>query len=234
MQLPKRQENAWPPHGRPELSVSINVSSNPNETGQSKSRLLRAEATAILEELGLYILLQTFGRVVVHGSYELDLMVWRDLDIYLCLIPGTATFQLSGFFELGARVAELLPAHRMHFRNELAAPTDGLPKGLYWGVHLREGPYGPWKIDIWAIDADELARLTEYQQSVARQLTPESRRVILEIKSLLHNHSEYRRGFGARQIYDAVLSSGVRDIAGFVAYLREKNGLEIDAEVSAG
>ena len=203
------------------------MSSIPNETDRSRSRLLRAEATAILGEGGLYDLLQTFGRVVVHGSYELDLMVWRDLDIYLCPSPSTATFQLSGFFELGARVAEVLPAHRMHFRNELAAPTDGLPKGLYWGVHLREEPYGPWKIDIWAIDAGELARLTEYQQSVARRLTPESRRVILEIKSLLFNHAEYRRGFGAREIYDAVLSSGVQDVAGFAAYLKEKTGLQI-------
>jgi hypothetical protein len=226
MQLPKRQEQAWAPRGQPELGASIK-GSNPNDTGQSKSRLLRAEATAILEDGGLHDLLQAFGRVVVHGSYELDLMVWRDLDIYLCPSPSTTTFQLSGFFEMGARVAELLPAHRMHFRNELAAPTDGLPKGLYWGVHLREKPYGPWKIDIWAIDADELARLTEYQQSVARQLTTESRRIILEIKSLVYNHSEYRRGFGAKQIYDAVLSSGVRDVEGFAAYMKEKTGLPI-------
>lgn len=196
---------------------------------QSKSQSLQAEATAILEERGLNDLLQSYGRVVVHGSYALDLMVWRDLDIYLC----SDTFQLSPFFELGARVAELLPAHRMHFRNELTAPSEGLPKGLYWGVHLRDQPYGPWKIDIWAVDADELERLTEYQQSVARQLTPASRRVIIALKSQLHNHAEYRRGFGAKQIYDAVLHSGVREVADFVAYLKEKHGLQIDAGAPA-
>ena len=200
------------------------MKSNPNETAQSKSKSLRAEAKAILDEGGLNTLLQTHGRVVIHGSYQLDLMVWRDLDIYLC----SGAFQLREFFGLGARVAELLSAHRMHFRNELAAPTNGLPRGLYWGIHLRDQPYGPWKIDIWAVDDDELARLTEYQQNVARRLTPDSRRTILDIKFVLHSHREYRRGFGAKQIYDAVLGSGVRDVREFAAYLKKETGLQID------
>jgi len=72
----------------------------------------------------------------------------------------------------------------------------------------------------------------EYQQSVARQLTPASRKVILELKALLHKHAEYRRGFGAKQIYDAVLSSGVRDVAKFAAYLKRQTGLQIYAEAS--
>jgi hypothetical protein len=200
-----------------------------NDVLQTKSLALRAEATTILEDQGLFRLLQTYGPVEVHGSYGLDLMVWRDLDIYLCAHTG----QLASFFELGARIAESLPVHRMHFRNELSETTVGLPGGLYWGIYLRDKPFGAWKIDIWAVSAGELERLLEYQQNIARQLTPASRRLIIELKSRLHTHPQYRRGFGATQIYEAVLRAGVRDFRSFAAYLIENGGPAINMQEEA-
>ena len=98
---------------------------------------------------------------------------------------------------------------------------------------MRDKPYGSWKIDLWSVSVDELDRLLEYQQCIARQLTPESREVIMELKSRLHNHPEYRRGFGARQIYDAVLAAGVRDFSGFAAYLIENGGPAINMQEEA-
>ena len=170
---------------------------------------LRSEATAILEGGGLRASLSRYGTVVVHGSYALDLMVWRDLDIYLVL----TSLDVKPFFELGAELAELLDVHRMNFRNELVRSTEHLPRGLYWGIH------GTWKIDIWGVDAAEAARLTEYESTVARELTAETRDAILRIKASVYTHSEYRRAFGAKDIYEAVLRASVRDLDGFAAYL---------------
>jgi len=204
----------------------LTTTATENDVLHAASHSLRAEAKSILEDHGLLNLLQTYGRVEVHGSYALDLMAWRDLDIYLC----ARTDRVAPFFELGARIAESLPVHRMHFRNELSETTDGLPEGFYWGIYLRDEPFGAWKIDLWAVEVDELDRLLEYQQGIARQLTPESRRLIIELKSRLYNHPEYRRGFGARQIYEGVLSAGVRDFRSFAAYLIENGGPAINLE----
>jgi hypothetical protein len=44
---------------------------------------IKNEADVILHEKGLLALLRSFGRPHVSGSYALDLMTWRDLDIYL-------------------------------------------------------------------------------------------------------------------------------------------------------
>jgi hypothetical protein len=190
------------------------------------ANILRAEGTAILEDRGLRALLESFGRVVVHGSYALDLMAWRDLDIYLC--PRDSGLDVSTFFSLGSQVAQLLRPHRMHFRDETRVQTEGLPKGLYWGLHLPGDVEPGWKIDLWAIDEEELRRLTAYQVWVAERLTPASRAAILAIKSVVCRHSEYRRRFGAKHIYDAVLGCDVTTLDGFAAYVENATGVRFD------
>ncbi|KKO51712.1 hypothetical protein [Paenibacillus sp. DMB20] len=44
---------------------------------------IKNEAEEILYEHGLMRILERFGKIFVSGSYFLDLMTWRDLDIYL-------------------------------------------------------------------------------------------------------------------------------------------------------
>ena len=194
------------------------LSSTPTVLSQS----LRAEADAILNA-GLRRLLDAYGETVVHGSYGLDLMAWRDLDIYV----APPSLALNEFFTLGGKIADLLGPHRMHFRDERAVPSEGLPRGLYWGMYLRDQPWGAWKIDLWAVAPEELRRLTAYEDEVGRRLTAELRSAILNIKAAVCQHPEYRRGFSARYIYDAVLDGGVRDVAGFAAWLQRDIGLQI-------
>lgn len=188
---------------------------------------LRREATQILEGSGLRSELEAFGRLVVHGSYALDLMVWRDLDLYL--LPRKPLSDSNWFFELGSRVAHLLRPSRMHFRDETRGPSEGLPRGLYWGVYLSDGVLAPWKVDLWAVYEQELDRLVEYQSWVAARLTRDSRVKILEIKAAVHQHPEYRRSFGAKDVYDAVLKGGVLDVGGFWDHLRKMKGRGADA-----
>jgi len=171
-------------------------------------------------------LLRGYGQVVVHGSYALDLMIWRDLDLYVH--PRSVQISLPEFFQLGATIAGLLPVHRMHFRDERKIRSEGLPTGLYWGIYLADGPLGAWKIDLWAVDHDELERLMGYQRGLAARLTEESRKAIVEIKAAVHRHSEYRHAFGATDVYDAVLESGVRDVPSFASFILRKCGVDID------
>ena len=179
------------------------------------STAIRQEAHNLLHNHGLLALLEGFGTPRPHGSYALDLMAWRDLDIYLV----TDNQSLADFFSLGANIASLLQPARMHFRNELLT-RSALPNGLYWGVYLPGDP--GWKIDIWQVPQAEFERLIRYETQIEPRLTPEARRTIVYLKGCFWQHPLYRQAFSARDIYDAVLFEEIEDPDSFVNYLVEK------------
>ena len=184
---------------------------------------LRAEADRLLDS-GLRDLLATYGDVHVIGSYTLELMTWRDLDIHIV----RDSLDRVSFFELGGRLAELLEPHRMHFRDETVGATSGLPRGLYWGIYLAKpglaaddfseaglpaeasAKAGAWKIDVWASPRSEFEPVRRFGDRIRERLTPETREAILAIKAAVWSHPEYRRRFSSADIYRAVLDEGMR------------------------
>lgn len=180
-------------------------------------RALRAEADQILAG-GLHDALASYGAVHVVGSYALELMVWRDLDIHL--VPQS--LDLGDFFELGRRIAEILAPHRMQFRDERLVRSDGLPVGLYWGVYMGDERAGAWKLDVWATNESGLERVQAYCRNIHRRLSLETRSVILAIKAECWQRHEYRKLYGSADIYEAVLDHGVRDLTGFWQFLERR------------
>lgn len=179
---------------------------------------LRAEGERLLAS-GLRTVLEDYGDVHVIGSYALHLMVWRDLDIHIV----QPAIDKTRFFELGGRIAELLVPHKMHYRDETIAATEGLPRGLYWGVYLGDERRGAWKIDIWATDAKGFEPTREYGERLSNRLTDTTRDLILRLKSEVWRHPQYRREFASGDVYSAVLDHGVSDIAGFWQFLRDRD-----------
>jgi hypothetical protein len=186
---------------------------------------LRAEARRLLTSVGLADLLGRYGEVRPAGSYTLRLMVWRDLDVYLL----SDDLPVATVFEIGRGMADLLDPVRMSFRNEHLAQTPGLPRGLYWGVHLADEPHGPWKIDIWIVPPEEGHRLLVVQEEIAQRLTDEARLTILSIKAECWQHPGYRRSFSAVDIYRAVLDAHVTDMEGFRQYLEHERQVTLEA-----
>lgn len=185
---------------------------------QDTDQALRAEADQLLDS-GLRTILEGYGDVHVIGSYDLHLMVWRDLDIHIV----QPAIDKQKFFELGGRVAGLLNPHRMHFRDETIAATEGLPRGLYWGVYLGDERRGAWKIDIWATTAEDFEPTREYGERIRQRLSDATRPLILQIKAALWNHPKYRRDFASGDIYTAVLDHDVVNEDEFWKFLKEDN-----------
>jgi hypothetical protein len=186
---------------------------------------IRAEADEILWERGLHRLLAQYGDVYPAGSYALQLMAWRDLDLYL-VAPGIT---VGTFFALGRRIAELLDVPRLHYRDERVGHTPGLPRdGLYWGIYLGDERAGAWKIDLWAMDEEEHGRLQAHVDAIAARLNSEARRGILRIKSACWMRPGYRLRYSSQDIYRAVLDHGVADVGSFDAYLRERRGYGLE------
>jgi len=181
---------------------------------------LRKEADALLAS-GLANILAAHGEVHVIGSYALNLMTWRDLDVHI--VGDTAN--VAGFFALGSRLEALLQPPRMHFRNEVIAGTPNLPRGLYWGVYLGNERAGAWKIDIWLTDAAGFEPVRQFGDDLSARLTDETRRAILAIKQAAWRHPEYRRGFSSSDIYRAVLDRGLRDAHAFWIDLERSTGI---------
>jgi len=163
----------------------------------------------------LRALLARHGTVHVTGSYALELMAWRDLDVYV----ESPEVSLGEFFTLGGEIAALLSPVRMQFLDNRGGGLDGLPSGLYWGARLGELLQGAWKIDVWAVRPETCAELIAYCDGIAARLTPRARRAILRIKSHCWRDPAYRKGFTSQDIYRAVLDYGVSDAEGFAAFL---------------
>ena len=185
---------------------------------QETDEELRSEADRLLGS-GLRAILVDYGKVHVIGSYALRLMVWRDLDIHVV----REAIDRNKFFDLGARIANLLKPHRMHYRDETIKATPGLPRGLYWGVYLGDERGGAWKIDIWVSERAEFEATRAYCERIGSRVSESDRPIILRIKSACWRHPEYRRQFSSADIYSAVLDHGVVDQDGFWEFLRARN-----------
>src|SRR5690348_2893580 len=79
---------------------------------------IQAEAETLLRS-GMLEILGGYGEVHVIGSYALQLMTWRDLDLHLV----REDMDVRSFFDLGRELADLLKPHRMHFRDETVVAT---------------------------------------------------------------------------------------------------------------
>jgi hypothetical protein len=179
---------------------------------------IKQEADELLFEKGLFGILNQFGEPHISGSYSLDLMTWRDLDIYL----EVEHISESDFFKLGGMIASAFSPVKMSFRNEKLAKTNGLPDGLYWGIYLGNERAGAWKIDVWAMDKSECNRLLKHCDLIQDDLTPDKAEIIMQIKSACWQDPEYRRSFSSTDIYDAVLHNKVSSINEFRIYLKNR------------
>jgi hypothetical protein len=178
---------------------------------------LRAEADRLLDS-GLRCVLSSFGEMIVVGSYALELMAWRDLDIEIV----AARPSRAAFFDLGGRIADVLTPPRMHFRDETIARTPGLPDGFYWGIHFGDERCGAWKVDIWCVDTAQAEAMEAHMNRLRAKLSPDSRRTIIAIKSQVWSDPGYRRTFFSQDLYTAVLDHNVRDVDAFREFLRAR------------
>ncbi len=183
-----------------------------------RDKILRQEADDLLGSKDLRGLLEEYGIPHITGSYALQLMTWRDLDIYL----EQQALSEELFFRLGGKIASRLAPIKMSFRNERIAQTPNLPSGLYWGVYLGDERKDAWKLDIWAIDSQECKQRLSFTERLIAELTSSRRRKILFIKEACWQDSGYRKTYTSQDIYCAVIEEGIENIDGFKQYMKDK------------
>ncbi|HJP95428.1 MAG TPA: hypothetical protein VJ875_26000 [Pyrinomonadaceae bacterium] len=179
---------------------------------------LRAEADVLLYELGLKKLIEEYAPVHITGSYALQLMVWRDLDIMMNA-PGITVGQ---FFDLGKRITVLLAPWKMFFTNSRENSSNDYPSGLYWGIRMGDIKRGAWKIDLWAFDSDQFREKVLEGEALKSRLTEKNRLIILDLKGQLWDKPEYRDTITSQDIYAAVLDREVKTLDEFFRFIKKK------------
>jgi hypothetical protein len=135
-------------------------------------------------------------------------MTRRDVD--LCLEveePRPETV-----LDVAKRICALPHVGSMNYRNEFVLRTAGNPRAILLcaGFHPPEGE--PWKVDVLVAGPEEGAQVLEPGRELRRRLTAETREAILRIKAELSRRDGYRREYGSRHVYEAVLDHGIRTI----------------------
>ena len=175
------------------------------------SKIIKVEADDLLVNLDLLKILQNFGEVIITGSYSLDLMIKRDLDISLV----NENMSIGKFFELGQSLNVCLNPHSMYFRSTIMKPIDNRPpNSLYWGVQTEY-----WKIDLWQVPKFYAEESIEYINNFKNKLTPAKREIVLTIKHTLLNNSDYGRKYSSKELYKAVLENDVKNLDEFLDFL---------------
>ena len=185
---------------------------------------LKAEADELISEYGLGKVLNSFGDVWYRGGYEMNTMVWPDLDIHMVMEPHP--WSIERFFELGSQVASLGKVLTMSFHDCAHFPRDGQPEGLHWTWRV-DGPDRqiPWKVDLWSTKAELLERDKAQMATVKERMTENDRRKIIEIKQSLLTTEGRTPDSSGRHIYNAVIFEGLETREEIVGYLR-KRGIE--------
>ena len=174
-----------------------------------QAQSLRSEAGRPLEG-GLLATLEAFASTFVHGSYALDLLLKRDLDINLRLTKGD---DVVSFFQVGAAITAKYPVHKASYSNHFTRGFPGFEYGLYWGIELGFEAHR-WKLDVWGLSPDRFAEHQKRFQELKDALSHRDRRVILELKQQLQIGEKYRAGVTSVDIYHAVIA-GVTDVEAF-------------------
>ena len=185
-----------------------------------RQEVLQAEARVIMEELDIIKLLGQLGNPVQLGSSALGLMVWPDIDINVSC-PGLG---IDRALETMRPIFAHRQVKRVRYLNEVGHfnPTGlELHDRYYFGVYYHATSGIEWKIDtsFW-LGVEEHPE--PVHEAVARQLTEETRLLILWIKDIWYRLPTYRDQVYSVDIYDAVLAHGIRTPMEFDAYLAER------------
>lgn len=177
------------------------------------SRSIKAEADQLLENRGLLKVLSKYGDVKYTGSYRLDLMMKKDMDI--TLVSGDNSTE--EFFRLGYEISLLFNAHSMFYRNTIIKSAANRPdNGLYWGIQFED-----WNLDIWLLTYEEYEKSEKYIVSVLNSLDAEKIDTILRLKYELLEGPYYGRTFSSRELYDSVINHDVKTSEDLFRYLQE-------------
>jgi hypothetical protein len=167
---------------------------------------LKSEIDAILAKYSFINLLESYGKILVTGSYSYNLMAWRDYDLVIELKDYTTETVYALVEEIGVK----LNPDRLRVLNNLNKTEANRPQGVWIGVYI-EG----WKIDIWLMNTENFEKEVQKSKEMKEKLKDVDRETLISIKSELSKDPDYHVKFSSVDLYKAFLEGNVRSAEEF-------------------
>jgi hypothetical protein len=171
---------------------------------------VKEQGLELLKKTKLLDSLSEFGNVFVRGSYELDLMIDGDIDIYLVnnLINEENTLEvLNKLIKEGNFDGYL-------YYNYVKKPKSFFPIGYYIGLKTNYNGK-KWKIDLWLMN--EMHKQSEdVFKKVRKNLNEKNKNTILKLK---YQVRKKQLNIPSHWIYLAVIDKNINSFSEFKHYL---------------
>ena len=186
---------------------------------ETKAAGMQEKAWQIIAETDLIKIWQEIGAVInLVGSLKTGLLInHRDIDFHIYTDP----FCLKDSFLAMAKLAENPNIQKISYTNLMAAED----RCLEWHAVYRGKDGEDWQIDLIHLlpDSPYAGYFEKVAARISEVLTAETRLAILQIKESLPA-GEKVMGI---QIYQAVISGGVRNYADFSNWLKQSKKEDI-------
>jgi hypothetical protein len=181
------------------------------QTRAMTARVLQDDTHKMLLDTGLFPLLeQAFGGPMVAGSAGYDLMVYRQVDIWMPFEPERAS-EFAGFihelvtlFE-GAKCSLSKASYLNAYVNE-----HPVGQGFNWRLDFIDATNRGWTADLWAFEPFDYAARQARDFAFRADLLGSDRDLILRLKSEARERGQgyYGTRVSAWDIYQFVLAGG--------------------------
>jgi hypothetical protein len=191
---------------------------------EQRSAALRQEALDLISGSGVAALLERqFSRPMIVGSVALDLMTWRDIDIYVPLDPAYR----DRFVAVMPAIVEALAgighvAYRITYNDEWFRPRGDYGQGYYFGFRVAAPGGAEWKIDLWAWDPPVYEEKLREFAALDERLRAADRALVLRLKSEAQGLSGFRDRVTSYDIYQFVLDQAGTTLGELEDYCAER------------
>ena len=195
---------------------------------------LRQHAEEFFSETNILTHLKNHGHPCVHGSFDLDFMVWPELDIlmYVQEVSVDAGMKVLQTVTKSCTVQHALFVNQLDFDTRFNGGN-----GILLDINVRHNDI-IWKLDIALVDEKDRQYELHYNNHIREQLTPDKRQAIMDIKTRATQTSRYRKHFWtyrtrgtwfySNDIYKAVLDHDIQTYEEFCKFLEETRGFPPD------
>lgn len=173
---------------------------------------MKQAADSKLSETKLLEVLSNYGEAYITGSYALDLMVRKEVDVNVVLDKPTN----EKIIEILNDVMSSLSPVSLDYRNRTLPETKIRIDGHWIFVKCLDG----WKFDIWVIGREEHEKQMEIFRKLENNLTEENRKIIMNIKQQAQQDDEISKNYTGQSVYDAVLDNGITTFTEYKDYLK--------------
>jgi hypothetical protein len=181
-----------------------------------KPETLQKQAISLIKRLRLKELLSKAGEFKIVGSVRYGLMTWRDVDID---VITQNKINESSYWYIVKKLFSVKEINLINLVNNQKALEKNRPRSLYIGLNIKDETGEIWKFDIRLL-SKRFVVADRIEEMVSQKLTSKSKRIILKIKSLVHNNPKYHKEFSSVDIYEAVLLFKVENLNQFKKYLK--------------